>query len=191
MFFGNVIWSLKMFIRYPRIPLLYANCIKIHMKVYATLVNDWRCIEKSILCLVLVCFVSQLHFNPSILFASLKTREIQNAVHQYQLTRFFLFFDKTFKYVLNRKKAKGLLVHIQYFSFLNLNCWKLVEFPQIFARKIWTDALWVKSVQIDAFGGKRSLTHSPTRSAARRFAALRSAPLHSTPLHCAPLRSRA
>lgn len=38
-------------------------------------------------------------------------------------------------------------------------------------------------------GGKKSLTHSPARSAALRPAALRSAPLRSVPLRPAPLRA--
>ena len=36
-------------------------------------------------------------------------------------------------------------------------------------------ALWVRSVQIDASGEKKSFTHSPARSTALRSAALRSA----------------
>ena len=38
-------------------------------------------------------------------------------------------------------------------------------------------------------GGKKSLTHSPARSAALRSTALRSAPLRSAPLRSAPLRA--
>ena len=51
------------------------------------------------------------------------------------------------------------------------------------------NTLWVESVQIDALGGRKLLTHSPARSAALRSAALRSAPLRSVPLRFAPLRS--
>ena len=40
--------------------------------------------------------------------------------------------------------------------------------------------LWVQSLQINAWGGKKSLTHSPAH-----FTALRSAALHSTTQHSA------
>ena len=57
-------------------------------------------------------------------------------------------------------------------------------------KSVQISALWVRSVQIDALGGKE-ITHSlarSLRSAPLRSVPLPSAPLRSAPLCCAPLR---